>query len=68
MNYVFSLAAAALLVVGLAGNGYEMRRARQSTVRDEDTAPRNFFGSKRNLKWFALIGAAIALAAVGANT
>ena len=68
MNYALSLAAAALLVIGLAGNAYEMRRARQSALRDEEAGTRNFFANRRNLKWYAAIGAAIALAALGANT
>ena len=68
MNPYFSFAAAALLVIGLAGNGFEMRKARMSTVRDEDMAPKTMFANKRNFKWYACIGAAIALAAIGTNT
>jgi len=68
VNPYFSFAAAALLVIGLAGNGFEMRRARMSTMRDEDIASKNMFANKRNFKWYACIGAAIALAAVGTYT
>lgn len=65
MNYVFSFAAAALLVIGLAGNGFEMRRTRASTMKDEEMAPKTMFLNKRNFKWYACIGAALVLAALG---
>lgn len=68
MNPYFSYAAAALLVIGLAGNGFEMRRVRASTMRDEDMASKNMFANKRNFKWYACIGVAIALAALGTYT
>lgn len=65
MSYIISFAAAALLIIGLAGNGFEMRKARLSTVRDEDMAPKNMFMNKRNFKWYAFIGAALVLMAIG---
>jgi len=65
MSYIVSFAAAALLIIGLAGNGFEMRKARLSTVRDEDMAPKNMFMNKRNFKWYGFIGAALVLMAVG---
>jgi hypothetical protein len=64
MNYIFSFAAAALLVIGLAGNGFEMRRTRLSTVRDEAMSTRTMFASRGNFKWYACIGAALALIAI----
>ncbi len=65
MNYILSSVAAALLVIGLAGNGFEMRRARLSTIKDEDMTSKNMFSNKRNFKWYALIAAALVLMAVG---
>ncbi|MDE1725657.1 MAG: hypothetical protein KGH89_00135 [Thaumarchaeota archaeon] len=65
MSYILSFASAALLIIGLAGNGFEMRKARISTMRDEDMAPKNMFMNKRNFKWYAFIGAALVLMAVG---
>ena len=65
MNIIFSAAAAALLAIGLAGNGFEMRRARLSAVTDERLATRNAFASRGNLKWYACIAAAIVLVAIG---
>jgi hypothetical protein len=65
MSYIISFAAAALLIIGLAGNGFEMRKARLATVRDEDMAPKNMFLDKRNFKWYTCIGAALILMAIG---
>ncbi|NHI03603.1 hypothetical protein DYY67_2239 [Candidatus Nitrosotalea sp. TS] len=65
MSYVTSFAAAALLIIGLAGNGFEMRKARLGTMRDENMAPKNMFLDRRNFKWFACIGAALVLMAIG---
>ncbi|HXX05663.1 MAG TPA: hypothetical protein VEJ68_02460 [Candidatus Bathyarchaeia archaeon] len=68
MQYVFSLVAATLLVIGLAGNGYEMRKIRLSTVKDEELASKNIFLNKRNFKWYAIILASLAIWAIGAYT
>ncbi len=65
MSYIISFAAAALLIIGLAGNGFEMRKARLSTMKDEDMVPKNMFLNKRNFKWFAFVGAALVLMAIG---
>lgn len=65
MSYIISFAAAALLIIGLAGNGFEMRKVRLSTIRDEDMVPKNMFLNKRNFKWYAFIGAALVLMAIG---
>ena len=65
MSYITSFVAAALLIIGLAGNGFEMRKARLGTMRDEDMAPKNMFLNKRNFKWYAFIGAALVLMAIG---
>ncbi len=68
VNPYFSFVAAALLVIGLVGNGFEMRRVRMSTVKDEDMASKKMFSNKRNFKWYACIGAALVLAAIGTYT
>ena len=68
MQYTFSLIAATLLVIGLAGNGYEMRKIRLSTVKDEELASPNIFLNKRNFKWYAIIGVSFAIWAIGAYT
>ena len=61
---ILSFVAVALLVVGLVGNGFEMRRIRLSTIRDEELTSKNVFLNKRNLKWYILIAIAIMLWAV----
>ena len=65
MNYMVSFVSAALLIIGLAGNGFEMRKTRASTIKDEDMASKNMFMNKRNFKWYAFIGAALVLMAIG---
>ena len=52
--------AIALLVIGLVGQAFEMRRIRLS-LRDEDIASVNIFGNKKNFKWYAIIGVGILL-------
>ncbi|TLY07001.1 MAG: hypothetical protein E6K83_07200 [Thaumarchaeota archaeon] len=61
---ILSFFAVALLVIGLVGNGFEMRRIRLSTIRDEELTSKNVFLNKRNLKWYILIAIAIMLWAV----
>ena len=65
VSYIISFIAAALLVIGLAGNGFEIKKARLSTTKDEELATKNMFANKRNFKWFAFIGAALVLLAIG---
>ena len=57
---VLSIVAIALFVIGITGNGFEMRKIRMSTRDEEITARRAFF-SKRNFKWYAIIGVALGL-------
>ena len=52
--------AIALLVIGLVGQAFEMRRIRLS-LRGKDIASANIFGNKKNFKWYAIIGVGILL-------
>jgi len=61
---ILSFLAIALLVIGLVGNGFEMRKIRLSITRDEELASKNVFLNKRNIKWYVLIGIAIVLWAI----
>lgn len=61
---ILSFVAVALLVIGLVGNGFEMRKIRLSTIRDEELTSKNVFLNKRNLKWYILIAIALMLWAV----
>lgn len=61
MEPILSFTAVALLVIGLIGQGFEFRKIRLSVKRDEDLSSANMFTNKRNLKWYVLIGAGLAL-------
>jgi len=53
--------AIALLIVGLAGQGFEMRKIRLSTYQNDELASANVFMNKRNFKWYGIIGVGILL-------
>ena len=61
MEPILSFTAVALLIIGLIGQGFELRKIRTSVVRDEDLSSVNMFTNKRNLKWYVLIGAGLVL-------
>ena len=65
MEPIVSFTAVALLVIGLIGQGFELRKIRTSVTKDEDLTSKNMFTNKRNLKWYAIIGAGIVLLYVG---
>jgi hypothetical protein len=62
---VLSFVSVALFVIGIAGNGFEMRKIRMST--EGTVVSKNVFLDKRNLKWYALIGIALVLWAVNGS-
>ena len=65
---VLSFASVALFVIGIVGNGFEMRKIRLSTTEGQ-LVPKNAFLDKRNFKWYVLIGIALVLWAInGAYT
>ena len=61
MEPVLVFAAAALVVVGLVGQGFEMRKIRKSILTDEQLNPKNVFADRRNFKWYGIIAAGIIL-------
>ena len=61
MEWYLGATAIALLIVGLVGQAFEMRKIRKSIYRDEELASANIFMDKRNFKWYAIIGVGIAL-------
>lgn len=65
MEPILSFVAVALLVIGLIGQGFEFRKIRTSVIRNEDLSSKNMFTNKRNLKWYAIIGAGLVLWYVG---
>lgn len=61
MEWTLGFVAIALLVTGLVGQAFEMRKIRQTTYKDEELASANIFMNKRNFKWYALLGAGIVI-------
>ena len=59
MDQVLPFVAVALLVLGLIGQGFEMRKIRLSVIKDEDLSPTKIFLHKRNRKWYLLIAAGL---------
>lgn len=51
---VILFVAVALFVIGIVGNGLEMRKIRMTT--EGQPNPKNVFLDRRNFKWYALIG------------
>jgi len=59
---VLSFVSVALFVIGIVGNGFEMRKIRMAT--EGQLNPKNVFLDRRNFKWYALIGIALVLWAI----
>ena len=64
MEEILPFVAVALLVLGLIGQGFEMRKVRLSTMKDENLSSKNIFLHKRNWKWYVLIVAGLIIWAV----
>ena len=61
MDWTLGFAAIILLIVGLVGQAFEMRKIRLDTTRDGELASPNIFMNKKNFKWYALLGIGIVL-------
>ncbi len=61
MEWILGFPAIALLVIGLVGQAFEMRKIRLSTSKDGELASANIFTNKKNFKWYALLGIGIVL-------
>ena len=68
MNPAIPFLAVALVMVGLIGQGFEMRRMRKSIKTDEELNPKNVFFDKRNVKWYVIIGIGFVLWYVSGGT
>ena len=60
MEPIIPIAAMALVIGGLIGQGFEMRKIRKS-INVEELNPKNAFLDKKNIKWYVMIGARLAL-------
>ena len=67
MNSILSLSAAVLLVIGLVGNGFQMRKIRLSGTKDKELTSKNIFLNKSNWKWYAIIVVALILWIIANN-
>ena len=65
MEPILSFIAVALLVIGLIGQGFELRKIKASITKDEDLSSKNMFANKRNLKWYVMIGAGLVFGYLG---
>ncbi len=61
MEWILGFSAIVLLVIGLVGQAFEMRKIRLITYKDEELASANIFMNKKNFKWYALLGIGIIL-------
>jgi len=61
MEWALGFVSIILLVVGLVGQAFEMRKIRLTAYKDEDLGSANIFINKKNLKWYAILGVGIAL-------
>ena len=60
MEWTLGAPAIVLLVVGLVGQAFEMRKIRMAVGGHEMGSP-NIFTDRRNFKWYVIIGAGILL-------
>ncbi len=61
MEWTLGFVAIVLLVIGLVGQAFEMRKIRLTTYKDEDLGSANIFMNKKNLKWYLILGVGIGL-------
>ncbi len=61
MQWIFGFAGIALLISGLIGQAFEMRKIRLDTYQEGELASANIFLNKKNFKWYALIIAGMIL-------
>lgn len=61
MEWIMGFTAIALLITGLVGQAFEMRKIRLATYQDEELASANIFLNKKNFKWYAIIGTGMIL-------
>jgi glucose uptake protein GlcU len=59
MEWILGFIAIALLIVGLVGQAFEMRKIRLAN--QDDLASANIFLNKKNFKWYVIIGVGMIL-------
>ena len=61
MEWSLGFAGIILLVIGLVGQAFEMRKIRLETTSDGELGSPNIFTHKKNFKWYAVLGVGIVL-------
>ena len=61
MEWILGFAGIVLLVIGLIGQAFEMRKIRLSTTTAGEMGSPRIFTDKRNFKWYVVIGVGIVL-------
>ncbi len=61
MEWTLGFVGIILLVIGLVGQAFEMRKINLSTSKDGQLGSANIFMNKKNFKWYALLGIGIIL-------
>jgi hypothetical protein len=59
MQWTLGFIGIILLIIGLVGQAFEMRKIRLSTYSNDEMASPNLFMNKRNFKWYVIIGIGI---------
>ena len=59
MQWTLGFIGIILLIIGLVGQAFEMKKIRLSTYSDDEMASPNLFMNKRNFKWYVIIGIGI---------
>ena len=59
MEWTLGFIGIILLIIGLVGQAFEMRKIRLSTYQNDELASPNIFMKKSNFKWYAIIGIGI---------
>jgi hypothetical protein len=60
MEWILGFGGIILLLIGLIGQGFEMRKIRM-TNKDEDLGSANIFINKKNFKWYVILAIGIIL-------
>ena len=61
MEWTLGFIGIILLVIGLVGQAFEMRKIRLITYKEGQLTSSNIFTDKRNFKWYAVLGVGILL-------
>lgn len=61
MEWFLGVPAIVLLIIGLVGQAFEMRKIRVTAYKDEEMGSANIFMNKKNFKWYGIIGLGLLL-------